>query len=79
MKADDNLVILTNNNEEFNDKIGGFFIKNRPDGVFALDEHASVTAMKLGIQNGYKIPQELSLIGFASGIVTGKQIGRAHV
>jgi LacI family transcriptional regulator len=68
MKADDNLVILTNNNEEFNDKIGGFFIKNKPDGVFALDEHASVTAMKLGIQNGYKIPQELSLIGFADGV-----------
>ena len=68
MKADDNLVILTNNNEEFNNKIGGFFIKNKPDGVFALDEHASVTAMKLGIQNGYKIPQELSLIGFADGV-----------
>ena len=68
MKADDNLVILTNNNEEFNDKIGGFFIKNKPDGVFALDEHASVTAMKLALQNGYKVPQELSLIGFADGV-----------
>ena len=45
-----------------------FFIKHKPDGVFALDEHASVTAMKLGIQNGYKIPQELSIIGFADGV-----------
>jgi LacI family transcriptional regulator len=24
--------------------------------------------MKLGIQNGYKIPQELSIIGFADGV-----------
>ena len=61
LKVDENLVILTNNNEEFNEKIAGFFIKNKPDGVFALDEHASVTAMKLGIQNGYKIPKDLFL------------------
>ncbi len=68
IKVDEKLVILTNNIEEFNNKIGGFFIKNKPDGVFAIDEHASVTAMKLGSQNGYKIPQELSLIGFADGL-----------
>ena len=68
LKADENLVILTNNNDEFNSKIDDFFIKNKPDGIFALDEHASVTAMKLGIRNGYKIPQELSIIGFADGL-----------
>ena len=68
IKVDEKLVILTNNNEEFNKRIGGFFIKNKPDGVFALDEHASVTAMKLGIQNGYKIPQDLQIIGFADGV-----------
>jgi LacI family transcriptional regulator len=68
LKVDENFVILTNNNDEFNSKIDGFFIKNKPDGVFSLDEHASVTAMKLGIQNGFKIPQELSIIGFADGV-----------
>ena len=54
--------------KEFNSRIGGFYIKNTPDGVFAVDEHASVTALKLGIQNGYKIPQDLSIIGFADGV-----------
>lgn len=68
VKVDDALVILTENSDDFNAKIGGFFIKNKPDGVFALDEHASVTAMKLAIQNGYKIPQDLSIIGFADGL-----------
>ena len=68
IKVNEKLVILANNNEEFNNRIGEFFIKNKPDAVFALDEHASVTAMKLGIQNGYKIPQDLSLIGFADGV-----------
>lgn len=68
LKVDDSLVILTETSDDFNSKIGGFFKKNKPDGVFALDEHASVTAMKLGIQNGYKIPQDLQLIGFADGL-----------
>jgi len=68
IQIDEKLVILANDTDEFNKRIGGFFIKNKPDGVFALDEHASVTAMKLGIQNGYKIPQDLSLIGFADGV-----------
>jgi LacI family transcriptional regulator len=67
-KVDENLVILSNTIEEFNDTIGGFFIKNKPDAVFALDEHASVTAMKLGIQNGYKIPNDIQIIGFADGL-----------
>jgi LacI family transcriptional regulator len=68
LKVDEKMVVLTNNNDEFNSKIGGFFIKNKPDGVFAVDEHASVTALKLGIQNGYKIPNDLSIIGFADGV-----------
>jgi LacI family transcriptional regulator len=38
------------------------------DAVFALDEHASVMAMKLGIKKGLKIPDELSIIGFADGV-----------
>ncbi len=68
LKVDEKLVMLAHTNEEFNNSIGGFFIKNKPDGVFAVDEHASVTAMKLGIQNGYRIPQDLSVIGFADGV-----------
>jgi LacI family transcriptional regulator len=68
IKVDDSLVILTENPEDFNAKMEGFFIKNRPDAIFSLDEHASVAAMKLGIQNGYKIPDDLSVIGFADGV-----------
>lgn len=67
-EVDEKLVILTNTNEEFDDKVADFFMKNKPDAVFALDEHASVTAMKLGIKNGYDIPNELQIIGFADGV-----------
>ena len=66
--ADENLIILTDNSDDFDEKIKDFFNKNKVDGVFAVDEHASVMAMKYGIKKGYKIPEELSVIGFADGV-----------
>jgi LacI family transcriptional regulator len=32
-----------------------------------LDEHASTLAMKLAVKKGIKIPDELSMVGFADG------------
>ncbi len=68
LKVNENLVVLAENDEDFNNKVIGFFDKNKVDAVFALDEHASVTAMKLAIKKGIKIPEELSIIGFADGV-----------
>ena len=68
IKTDDNLIILTESPEDFDDKLQVLFDKHKIDGVFALDEHASVSAMKAGLKKGYKIPEELSLIGFADGV-----------
>lgn len=68
LKANENLIILTDNVEEFDAKINAFFDENKVDGVFALDEHTAVTAMKIGLRNGVKIPEELSIIGFADGV-----------
>ena len=62
------LTILTDNEKEFDAKADSFFNNNKVDAVFALDEHASVSAMKLGIKKGLKIPEELSIIGFADGV-----------
>lgn len=68
LKLDDNLVLVCESAEEFDAKVDDFFSKHKIDAVFALDEHASVTAMKKGIKLGYKIPNELSIIGFADGV-----------
>lgn len=68
LNVDEKLVVLTNNQENFNSRIEDFFKKNKVDGVFALDEHTSITAMKQGIKNGFKIPEELAIIGFADGV-----------
>jgi len=68
IEVDKNLIILTENNEDFDAKTKNFFDKNKVDAVFALDEHAAVSAIKLGIKKGLKIPEELSVIGFADGV-----------
>jgi LacI family transcriptional regulator len=68
LKVNENLVVLAENADDFDDKVKGFFDKNKVDAVFALDEHASVSAMKLAIKKGFKIPEELSIIGFADGV-----------
>ena len=68
IKVDQKLIILTETAESFDEAAAGFFDKNKVDAVFALDEHASVMAMKMGIKKGLKIPEELSIIGFADGV-----------
>ena len=67
IKVNDDLVLLTDK-IDFENKLQEFFKANTIDGIFALDEHASVTAMKLALNNGYKIPEDLSMIGFADGV-----------
>lgn len=61
-------IILTDSEEDFDKKAQLLFDKHKIDGIFAVDEHASVSAIKLGLKNGYKIPEELSVIGFADGV-----------
>jgi LacI family transcriptional regulator len=66
--VDEHLIILADNETHFDQKAIDFFQKNNVDAVFALDEHASLMAMKFGIKKGLKIPEELSIIGFADGV-----------
>ena len=61
-------IILTDSEEDFDKKAQMLFDKHKIDGIFAVDEHSSVSAIKLGLKNGYKIPEELSVIGFADGV-----------
>lgn len=65
---DEDLIILTDASEDFDEKLKTLFNSQTIDGVFALDELASVSALKCGLENGYKIPEDLSIIGFADGV-----------
>ena len=65
---DENAVILTDSVEDFDSKLAILFKQQSIDGIFALDEHAAVSSLKLGLESGYKIPEDLSIIGFADGV-----------
>lgn len=39
------------------------------DGIVAADELSAVSAMKYALKNNYKIPKELSVIGFTNGLL----------
>jgi LacI family transcriptional regulator len=66
--VDKNLILCTESVEDFDDKIEAFFKKNKIDGIFALDEHSTLMAMRFGIKHEYKIPDDLQVIGFADGL-----------
>jgi LacI family transcriptional regulator len=62
------LIIRTDNPDEFDFKMQELLDKHKIDAVFALDEHTSTMAMKLAIKKGMKIPEDLQVIGFADGV-----------
>jgi len=40
------------------------------DGIFAVNELYAITAMKVAINKGYKIPEDLSIIAFTDGVLS---------
>ncbi|MBC7438908.1 MAG: LacI family DNA-binding transcriptional regulator [Flavobacterium sp.] len=68
IQLEKDLVLLCDSTEDFDAKIDNFFKNNTVDAVFGLDEHSSATAIKMGLKHGYKIPENLSVIGFADGV-----------
>ena len=68
LAIDPALIVLTESETDFDNRILELFENHQPDGIFALDEHASTMAMKAAIRKGIRIPEELSVIGFADGV-----------
>jgi LacI family transcriptional regulator len=69
-----NLILRMDSEEALKEKIKEIFDKNVIDGIFALDENDSVAALKIGLKKGYKVPEELSIIGFADGILASRRL-----
>ena len=72
--VNENIIIRTDSEAHLKDKIKAVFDNNKIDGIFALDENDSVAALKIGLKKGYKIPKELSIIGFADGILASRRL-----
>jgi LacI family transcriptional regulator len=70
----ENIILRTDSEDGLNDKIENIFDNNKIDGVFTLDENDSVAALKIGLKKGYSIPDTLSIIGFADGILASRRL-----
>lgn len=72
--VNEKLILRTHSEEDLNSKIEHFLDNNIIDGIFALDENDSVAALRIGQKKGYKVPEELSIIGFADGILASRRL-----
>ncbi|PTX60169.1 LacI family transcriptional regulator [Kordia periserrulae] len=61
--------------ETLEKEISALFEKEKDiDGIFAVNELYAISAMKIAIQKGYKIPEELSIIAFTDGVLSKHSI-----
>jgi LacI family transcriptional regulator len=74
ININENIILRTESEYDLKSKIEAFFDNNKIDGIFALDESDSVAALLVGLKKGYKIPENLSIIGFADGVLASRRL-----
>lgn len=74
LPINENIILRTDSSEGLNEKVEAIYANNIIDGVFALAEDDSVAALKFGLKKGLRIPEELSIIGFADGILASRRL-----
>jgi LacI family transcriptional regulator len=68
---DEDLVIIIDEKNNIEDQIKKLFLlKNPPDGIFAVNEVYAALAMKSARKLGFKIPDDISILGFTDGIIS---------
>lgn len=68
------LIIRTDSDSDLKNKIETVFDTNKIDGIFAVVENDSVAALRISQKKGYKVPEEVSIIGFADGILASRRL-----
>ena len=68
------LILRTDSEDALKAKAEILFNNHTIDGIFALDEDDSVIALRISLKRGYSIPEKLSIIGFADGILASRRL-----
>ena len=68
------IIFRTDSEDDLKDRIENIFETNTIDGIFALDENDSVAALRISVKKGYNIPDDISIIGFADGILASRRL-----
>lgn len=68
--VDDSLIVRIEGTEQFDEKINELLENQSVDAILAVNELFAVTAMKLAMSKGIKIPEDLSVVAFTDGIIS---------
>ncbi|GIQ59462.1 LacI family transcriptional regulator [Flavobacterium collinsii] len=73
IQINENIILRTDSEEDMKTKIDAIF-EHKIDAIFALDENDSVAALRVSLKKGYKVPEDISIIGFADGILASRRL-----
>jgi len=71
--VNEKIILRTDSEEDMKSKIEGI-LDQKVDGIFALDENDSVAALRVSLKKGYRVPEDISIIGFADGILASRRL-----
>ncbi len=66
-EVDIDLIVEVDERENIKEQIEDLFDNETPDGIFAVNEVYAVSAMNVARERGFKIPEDISIIGFTDG------------
>ena len=76
-KVDESLILTISRKDNNQDRIKSFFRSNpKIDGVVSADNTSGTIALNVAKDLGYKIPEELSIIGFADEAISNLSVPR---
>jgi len=67
MKVDEALILNVHKKDDFDVLLNPFLKKKKIDAILSLDENSAIKAERTFLNNGYKIPEDISIIGFTNG------------
>ncbi|KOP37642.1 MULTISPECIES: LacI family DNA-binding transcriptional regulator [Flavobacterium] len=71
--VNEKIILRTDSEDDMKAKIDSIF-DHKIDAIFALDENDSVAALRVSLKKGYKVPEDISIIGFADGILASRRL-----
>lgn len=71
--VDESIIIRTDADEDLKSKVDAVFAQGI-DGIFALEENDSVAALRFAVKKGFRVPEDISIIGFADGILASRRL-----
>ncbi|MRX37922.1 substrate-binding domain-containing protein [Flavobacterium sp. LC2016-23] len=71
--VNEKIILRTDSEDDMKAKIDSIF-DNKIDAIFALDENDSVAALRVSLKKGFRVPEDISIIGFADGILASRRL-----